>query len=176
VKTHALPAGQRLTINIATEDAALASAAISVQVDATQPVVVERAQYWPHGAWHEAHASAGETTPALRWGLAEGRVGGADQAQTYILIANPGTQAASVGVTFLRESGVPLVKSFTVPAQSRFNLAVTGPGSTVPELADETFGAVIASTHPVLVERSLYTNAGGVVWAAGTNATATPMP
>jgi hypothetical protein len=176
VKTHTIPGGQRLTINLAFEDPALASAAVSVQIASTQPVVVERAQYWPHGGWYEAHDSAGETAPALRWGLAEGRVGGPDQAQTYILIANPGTQTASVGVTFLRESGVPLVKTFTVAAQSRFNIAVTGPGSSVPELADESFGAVIAATQPVLVERSLYTNAGGVVWAAGTNATGTPLP
>jgi hypothetical protein len=45
-----------------------------------------------------------------------------------------------------------------------------------PELADESFGAVIDSTHPLVVERSLYGNANGVTWAAGTNATATRLP
>ena len=111
-----------------------------------------------------------------RWGLAEGRVGGADAAQTYILLANPGSQAAAVTVTFLRTSGAPVVKTFTVGPESRFNVAVTGPGSQVPELVDEEFGAVIDSTQPIVVERALYTNAGGVTWAAGTNVTATLLP
>jgi len=59
---------------------------------------------------------------------------------------------------------------------SRFNVAVTGPGSDVPELADESFGTLIESTQPIVVERSMYSNANGVVWAAGTNATATRLP
>jgi hypothetical protein len=101
---------------------------------------------------------------------------GADAAQTYILLANPGPQAATVTVTFLREAGAPIVKAFTVGSESRFNVAVTGAGSQVPELTDEAFGAVIESTQPIVVERSLYTTANGVVWAAGTNATATPLP
>ena len=51
-----------------------------------------------------------------------------------------------------------------------------GPGSMVPELADDEFGARIESTQPIVVERSLYTNANGVTWSAGTNATATRLP
>jgi hypothetical protein len=79
-------------------------------------------------------------------------------------------------VTFLREIGVPIVKTFTVPPTSRVNVAVTGAGSDAPELADENFGAVIEATEPIAVERSLYANAGGLTWAAGTNAAATRMP
>jgi hypothetical protein len=46
----------------------------------------------------------------------------------------------------------------------------------VPELANESFGTVIESSQPVIVERSFYTDASGVTWAAGTNATATRLP
>jgi hypothetical protein len=46
----------------------------------------------------------------------------------------------------------------------------------VPELAGESFGALIEATQPIVVERSMYSNANGTVWAAGTNATATPLP
>jgi hypothetical protein len=63
-----------------------------------------------------------------------------------------------------------------VAAQSRFNVAVNGPGGEVPELTDAGFGALIESTQPIVVERSMYWNAGGVFWAAGTNATATRLP
>ena len=95
----------------------LADAAVAIRVEADRPIVAERAQYWPNPTWHEAHDSFGVTETATRWGLAEGRVGGPDTAQTYILLANPGTQDAAVTVTFLRETGAPLVKTFTVPAE-----------------------------------------------------------
>jgi hypothetical protein len=92
------------------------------------------------------------------------------------LLANAGTEDAGVTITFLRETGAPIVKTFTVPASSRFNVTVSGPGSDVPELAEESFGARIDATRPIVVERSVYSNANGVTWAAGTNATATPLP
>jgi YVTN family beta-propeller protein/autotransporter-associated beta strand protein len=176
-KPHVVAAHQRLTINIADEDPTLASAAVGTTVTADRPVIVERSQYWPHGNWHEAHNSAGETSAGTKWALAEGRVGGPDHAQTYILLANSGTQPAAVMATFLREHGTPpLVKTFTVAPTSRLNIAVTGPGSDVPELADENFGTSLISTQPIIIERSMYTDANGVTWAAGTNATATRLP
>jgi hypothetical protein len=92
------------------------------------------------------------------------------------LIANAGAQPADVTATFLRTDGTTIVKTLTIPAMSRVNLAVTGPGSDVPELADEAFGTVIESTQPVVVERSMYADANGVTWAAGTNATASRLP
>ena len=81
-------------------------------------------------------------------------------------------------VTLLRAPGSnpqTVTKVVQVPPTSRFNLTV-GPGSLVPELANESFGALISSTQPIAVERALYMNANGVVWAAGTNATATRLP
>jgi hypothetical protein len=75
-------------------------------------------------------------------------------AQTYILIANPGTIAADITATFLRTDGTTVVKTFTVPPTSRFNIAITGPDGNVPELTDESFGTIIESSQPVIVERS----------------------
>ncbi len=43
-------------------------------------------------------------------------------------------------ITFLRENGTPVVKTFRVNASSRFNVAISGPQSDVPELIDEAFG------------------------------------
>jgi hypothetical protein len=176
VRTRRVEAGQRATINIADEDAALASAAVATRVDSDRPIIAERAQYWPNPAWHEAHNSFGVTEAATRWGLAEGRVGGPSGDQTYILLANPGATTASVTLTFLRTDGSTITKPFTVSGTSRFNVAIAGPSSDVPELANEAFGAVIESTQPIVVERSLYSNVGDIIWAAGSNATATRLP
>jgi hypothetical protein len=60
-KTKRVAAGQRVTLNIAAEDATLASGAIATAVQSTQPILVERAQYWPFtpDRWNEAHNAFG---------------------------------------------------------------------------------------------------------------------
>ena len=62
-----------------------------------------------------------------------------------------------------------------MPPTSRQNVHVS---DDVPELAEASFGAVVEVTNGVgiVVERSMYWNAGGVVWAAGTNIAATRLP
>ena len=79
-------------------------------------------------------------------------------------------------MTFVRGNGAPTVsKTFVVQPASRFNVPV-GPGTSVSELANEGFGAPITSDQPIAVERALYWDAAGQIWAAGTNATATRLP
>jgi hypothetical protein len=114
------------------------------------------------------------TAAGTRWGLAEGRVGGDNNAQTYILLANPGFLDAEVQLTFLRETGTPVTKSVTVAASTRFTLPVSQ--FDVPGIANERFGVLIESNQPIAVERALYWDANGTVWAAGSNATASRLP
>ncbi len=178
-RTHTVAANARLTINMEQEAAALANTSASTTVTATQPIIVERAMYWPGNGleWSEAHNSFGVTGTGTRWGLAEGRVGTDKAFATYILLANPSTtSAAQVRITYLRSNGAaPLVRTYTVNPVTRFNIDVN---SRVPELANESFGALIEVTNGVgiVVERSLYNNALGQIWAAGTNALGTRLP
>jgi hypothetical protein len=175
-KTYDIAAKQRLTLDIAMQDASLVSANVATEVTAEDPIIVERAQYWPYAAWYESHNSFGMTSLGTRWGLAEGRVGGPEASQTYILLANPGTDPAAVSITFVRENGgAPVVKTFNVPAASRFNVRV-GPETEVPELVNERFGATVQADRAIAVERAVYWDANGQIWAAGTSATATRLP
>ena len=178
LRNYTVPANARLTVNIETESPLLANAAASTTITASQPIIVERAMYWPGNGleWSEAHNSFGVTGTSTKWGLAEGRVGADKAFATYILLANPSTTtAAQVRVTYLRAAGAPIVKTYTVNPTSRFNIDVN---SRVPELVNESFGALIEVTNGVgiVVERSLYNNALGQVWAAGTNALGTRLP
>jgi uncharacterized repeat protein (TIGR01451 family) len=175
-KSYGIPAQQRLTLNIGVEDPSLAFGAIGAEIISDRPVVAERAQYWPQPSWYEGHSSSGIPAAGLKWGFAEGSVGGGSADQTYILLMNPGAVAADVTATFLRVNGAPLTKTFTVAPHSRRNVWIGGAGSDVPELIDEAFGVRLESTQPIAAERSQYSNAGGVIWAAGTNVTATPIP
>jgi hypothetical protein len=80
------------------------------------------------------------TSTATRWGLAEGRVGGPQAFDTHILLANPTVTAATVRITYLRTNRTNVLKDYSVPATSRFNVHVN---SAVSELGNESFSAVI---------------------------------
>jgi len=162
----------RLTTNIGAEnDARLHAAAVSTVVTSDQPLIAERSMYWPTAVqpFGEGHNSFGVVSAGTTWGLAEGRVGGPHNFHTYILLANPQTTAAQVTVTFVRENGAPVVKTYTVPATSRFNID----SFAVTELHDESFGAFVEVTNnvPIIVERSMYWDTNTVTFSGGTNAT-----
>ena len=178
VRNYTVAANARLTVDIENESPLLANVAASTTIVASQPIIVERSMYWPGtGAqWSEAHNSFGVTATGTKWGLAEGRSGTDKAFVTFILLANPNpTTAAQVRVSYLRPTGAPIVRTYTVNPNSRFNIDVN---SRVPELANQSFGALIEVTNGVgiVVERSLYNDALGQVWAAGTNALGTRLP
>jgi hypothetical protein len=178
-RTKQVPANGRLTVNLELEDPALANAAVATRVTATAPVVVERSQYWPStpDQWYEAHNTFGQTAIGRRWGLSEGRVGGPEGYQTYILLANPDPQrSAFVTLSILMEDTEPVLKMFVVPPSSRFNVDVSTTTMQVPEIVEGVFGVEIVSTIPIMVERSMYANSNGQLWSVGTNATGTRLP
>ena len=162
----------------------LADVAVSTTVESENgvPVIVERSLWWPgeFATWHEAHNSAGATQTGTAWALAEGEVAAAGSArgdETYILIANTSAFSGEAKVTLYFEDGTDAVKMYPLSAKSRTNVAV-GPdfGAVV---RGKRFGAVVeslgATPAQIVVERAMYWNAGGVTWAAGTNALATRL-
>jgi subtilisin-like proprotein convertase family protein len=175
---HAItvPGQSRVTVNPEGLDARLANAAFSTRVDANVGVVVERAMYWPDFSqgWQEVHNSFGVTAPALRWAVADVRVGGPRGFQTYILLANPGSTPAEVEVRFLRPGQAPIVRSYQLLPTSRHNVLA----NEVTELGDGEWGAEIQvlNYQPIVVEKALYWDANGITWAGGTNVTGTRLP
>jgi autotransporter-associated beta strand protein len=179
--TRTVAAASRITINPEGENLSIPLGPVATQIVATKPVIAERAQYWPLGPveWTEAHNSFGVTEAATKWGLAEGRAGGDDGYQTYILLANPGLEPATVTLRFLGDDNfpTPATRIVTVPAQRRVNVSVDPTGDDrEPGDPPTTFGTLITSDRPIVVERAMYWNVNGEVWAAGTNATATRLP
>jgi hypothetical protein len=154
--------------------AALAGQDVSASISAPLPIIVERAMYWPGtnpNGWLEAHASAGVTSTGTRWALAEGEKGGALSFATFVLIANPSSTAAQVRLTLLRASGRTELPVFTVNPGTR----ATRSTADWTQLANgEKFGVLVESTNsvPIVVERAMYWNGGGVFWGGGSNETA----
>jgi hypothetical protein len=170
---RSLPPTSRTTIPVDSLPG-LGATDVSVSVNASANVIVERSMYWPGvpGPWYGAHNSVGVTTLRTHWGLAEGELGGPDGAASYVLLANPGSATANVTLTFYREAYPPLTTSRTVAAGSRQTVAASAVG-----IGDgERFGVEITSSQPIAVERSIYWNYQGALWTSGTNETGTPLP
>jgi uncharacterized delta-60 repeat protein len=167
-QTRTLNPTSRTTIHVDSVPG-LADTDVSASITSDQPIIVERAMYWPDPFtnWYEAHNSAGVTATGTRWALAEGEIGGSLSFETYILLANPGSADATVTLTFLRTSGTNLTLTRTVTANSRLTIAAVEAGLT----AGEQFGVLIDSTQPIAVERAMYWNGDGQFWGAGTNET-----
>jgi hypothetical protein len=180
VKDYTVAANSRFNIWVDLEDPQLADTAVSTTIASTNGVgiIVERAMWWPGGppTWYEAHNSPGATATGTRWALAEGELGGPNALETYILIANTSSFAGSARVTLLFEDGTTAVRTYPLDPNSRLNVAVA---VELPEAAGRRFGALIeslgAARAQIVVERAMYSNAGGVVWSAGTDAYATRL-
>jgi hypothetical protein len=142
---------------------------VSVAIDATAPIIVERAMYWPGADWTDAHASFGLSTTGVSWAFAEGEIGGPHGFFSYVLFANPTSQTARVQLRFLPENGASFVAPlFDVAPNSRVTRSMAdfiGPGR---------FGLRVDSVDgvPIVTERAVYWNGGGEFWGGGTNETA----
>lgn len=198
-KDYSVAANSRFTIPVDDEQIPAGSgvrplnaAAFSTRIVSDQPIIVERSMWWPGGTdWYEAHNVVAAPEAGLSWALAEGQAAGATAAQTYILVANVGDLPTRLKVTLFREPGAcgtspcdPLtVTTDEVPAHSRTTIepGTSGAAGWFPAIKGYRFGALIESldSQPIVVERAMYTDFGGVHWAAGTAAlgtVVTPVP
>jgi uncharacterized repeat protein (TIGR03803 family) len=198
-KSYTVPPAGRFTIWVDDEtipagsgQKPLADAALSTTIRSTNgvPIIVERAMWWPGpdltpDYWYEAHNSPGATSSATRWVAPGGEVGGMEGtgADTYILIANPTATPARVLVRLLFESGNTTGRCYDLPPKSRTNvwlgnMPILGdfPGEIEDGRAAVLVESVGTNPVPIVVERATYASPGGIVWAAGGNALATPVP
>lgn len=178
-RAYTVAPNSRFTIWVDHEDPRLRNTDVSVVVAATNdvPVIVERTMWWPGhrgGPWTEAHNSAGATTTAARWVLADGISATTSGATTYALVANTGETSSRVRFTLLTPTGRGPAVETVIAANRRFSLDVP---ETFVEARNSTFGLLVESLDgaPLVVERASYWNAGGVTWAAGTDSLAMPL-
>jgi WD40-like Beta Propeller Repeat len=155
VRTYDLPAQSRSTIYVNTIPG-LESTDVSAEITATQPIAVERAMYRsaPGQPFALGHDAAAVAQPAASWFFGEGATGAFFD--TYLLLANPSAQPASVQVEYLRDSDGAVSRRYTVPANSRFSVYVDGE----PGMDATAFGTRVTSSVPIVAERAMY-------WAGG---------
>jgi uncharacterized repeat protein (TIGR01451 family) len=180
---HEVKANSRITVNVEHEGEALRNQAMSVVVLSDEPILAERAMYWPgadEGGWGEGHDATGATQTGTMWVVADGELGGAFHAETFVLVANTSAFEGHARVTLLLEDGAPLTADVTLPANSRYNVTPSSMDEFKAAAKDKRFSVLVeslgATPAQIVIERSTYTSdAEGHPWAAGTAALGTKL-
>lgn len=157
-----LEPNSRKTVNVREDVPGMASASFSTEIEAQQEIIAERAMYWSSNGilYIEGHNTPGVNAEATKWAFADGMEGSIDATgvrfSSFFLVSNSSESPLDIKVTFVREDGKGLVKTFTVPKQSRFTI----PTGTFPELSHQRFSAFIESASPFVAERAIYWGPG----------------
>jgi len=159
----------------------LENSAFATVIESNLRVVVDRTMTWD-GTGFGSHAETSIEQPATTWYLAEGSTSG--NFDLYYLLQNPNASAAQITITFLRPSGGPVTKSYTVNPRSRRTINIdnetgfTGRPGTERTLGSTDVSATITSTNgvPILVERAMYMTVNGRVFAAGHDSAGVTAP
>jgi serine protease len=126
---------------------------VSVQVSADHGVVAERAMYWNNGTGKAGHEEVGVPQARQQSFLAEGSTNwGFDE---WILVQNPNSSPASVGIDYMTAGGLVPKNAFTLAPNSRVSVHVN---ADVPGVDTS---ARVYSNLPIIAERSMYWNGGG---------------
>jgi hypothetical protein len=157
----------RKTIHV-DELAGLGATDLSVAVESSVPVVVERSIYFNYFGITEGTNSTAVTAPATQWYLAEGFT--AQGFDTYVLLENPGYESATARVEFMLPDGTVRKLDVAVPARSRQTVKV----NQVEGMGAAEFSTKVTCRVPLVVERSMYFNYGGKF--GGHNAMGTVEP
>jgi len=141
-------ANSRKTIFV--NDAVGFGKSVSTIVSSPDPIVAERAIYFDAGGRTDGSDSIGAPEPSTAWYLAEGYT--AQDFDTWILVQNPGSEAASVTAHLMKGDGSTHPVSFNMAPKSRNSLHV----DDVPGYDSCEVSTKVTSDKPVVAERAMY--------------------
>jgi subtilisin-like proprotein convertase family protein len=153
VRTYQMPATSRLVVD-ANDVPELAFHSFGIVVEATQPIVTERAMYFgtsPSMFFAGGHASTAAADPSSWWYFAEGATGAFFD--TFVLMSNPADVPANVTLRYLLDNGTTVTRTKTVPAHARLTVEVE---NDAPQLAAAAFATQLSSDVPIVAERAMY--------------------
>jgi hypothetical protein len=144
-----IPAYSRASYDMAAQVGACDS---SVEVTSDIHVIAEGSSY--RNNRREGDCSIGATTPSNDYFLGEGST--AWGFRTFILVQNPGNDAANVTLTYMTPTGPKDQPAFTMPPLSRKTVNV----NDVAGMANTDLSTQIHSDKPIVASRSMYWNGG----------------
>ncbi|MBC7248215.1 MAG: FG-GAP repeat protein [Actinobacteria bacterium] len=133
----------RFTINV---NALVPESDVSTRVEATAPVICERAMYWNNRAG--GHDTIGVAAPSPTWFLAEGTT--AWGFETWLSIQNPNPTATDVIITFMKPGGITQTVTLPVAGYARQTVSVNA------LVQESDVSTRVEAKAPVICERAMY--------------------
>jgi uncharacterized repeat protein (TIGR01451 family) len=134
--------------------------AFSAVIESDRPLATDRLTTWDARAYGSG-LEIGLEAPATTWFFAEGAT---NVFGLFYLLQNPDmTTPAEVTIRYLRPSGAPIVRTYTVAPHSRLTIPV----NDVPELASTDVSAAITASRPIVAERAMYLSSAERPFDAG---------
>ena len=140
-----LPANSRHTFNVA--DTLPNEYSVSTMVEASDPVIAERAMYWNNRKG--GHESVGVSSPGKLWYLPEGSTGG--DFETWVLVQNASDTTANVKMSFQTDAGPRPGPSFAMKPGTRQTFRVS---DYVPNTY--SVSTTVTADQEVVAERAMY--------------------
>jgi Bacterial Ig-like domain/Putative Ig domain/Bacterial Ig domain len=140
---------------------------VSTIVESDLPIAADRFMTWGDTDYGSS-VSSGAAAPSAQWYFAEGAT---SVFQLYYLLLNPADTDAHVDITYLRELGPPITRSYLVAAHSRLTIAVNDD----PALRYTSAGAAISADIPIVAERAMYLSSPTETFTAGAAAVGAPQ-
>lgn len=132
-------------------DTVVPNTTFGAHIDSDQQIIVERSIYLANGTG--GHASVAVQIPESEWYLPEGSTRA--PYKEILAILNPNPDPTQVDLTFMRGDGQPPVtQSFVLQPTSRLSVEAN---KYVP---DADISTRVTADHPVVVERSMYSERG----------------
>ncbi len=121
--------------------------AFGASITSDIPIVAEE-QMFAGASGDFAHSTTGSRALSTTWYFAEGftQFGW----ETWVLVANPGTSAADVTITYQKQAGGTVTRTVTVGPGQRYTFA----GHV--DLPNEAFSVSVSSTQPIVSELAMY--------------------
>jgi uncharacterized protein YkwD len=162
-----VPGRRRQSVHVDTVPG-LEATDVSTRVDSDLPIIAERSMYFSYQGRKGGHATMGASSAEKQWYLAEGYTGG--EFDEYVLLLNPGDEAASVDVVFMRSDGAKVNRKIDMGPHSRFTIHV----DEVENLGNTEVSTKVTSNTPIVVELAEYFNFRGLT--DGNNAIGSCQP
>ncbi len=164
-----IPPRERRTVAPAGEPS-LANVDMSMEIESNIPVVADRRVSWD-ASGYGAHFETAQASPSTTWYLTEGTT--VLGFNLFYLLHNPQDAAVQATIRYLRPSGPPIARTYTLAPTSRLTIYVNAVDA---QLASSDVSGEIVADRPIVVERAMYASRAGQTFALGTASAGVTAP
>ncbi len=152
-QTAGIPGQGRVVVNV---NNVVKQATHATVIIANGPIIAERQDFFNNVDSAQGSTTVmGASNDATSWYFAHGTT--ASGTTESLAIANPGPVSATVQVVYYQSQGAPIIKSYTLPANTRLTVDMTADVGV-----NNTVGVAVYATTPIVAEQTTFFDANGI--------------